>query len=574
MMRTVEKTPHLASMCSWASLGTSQLLGWALALYLGANACPLGRDAIADEVRSGRDLARPVVGMAVAESPSPFSEEERPAKSKQPPSASGNGREPTGGTAAEEVPPGQGMTVVASEPTRRINFAAVLSTVTRQNPQVGYANARIAEAFANYETARTFWLPTIQAGISVNRHDGGLQETSGKIDEVSRWASQSGLGMGAAGTGSPPVPGLADRFSTADAIFEPRVTGSLTAAERSAAAATANNILLAAAVAYIELLRSYQQEAVAAETLQHSQGLANLTAAYARAGQGSVADADRARTELSFRRNDVIRVGETIRVNSARLAEVLNVTSAEVLTPEEPSLVPIELVSLETPVKQLVTTALAQRPELAESRELVQAATYRLKREQFAPLLPSVILGISASDFGGGPDATTDLYRGRFDLDAVAFWDIRNLGFGERSARDGARARVEEATYRQVLVLDRVAREVIEARVQAQSRRAQIPVAEVGVRSAVASYERNFERIRMLQGTPLEVLQSIQALDQARRDYLRSLADYDQAQFQLYRALGCPIPPNPRTGNAQGRVKEPETEAPPPPPPPPPPRSS
>jgi hypothetical protein len=38
------------------------------------------------------------------------------------------------------------------------------------------------------------------------------------------------------------------------------------------------------------------------------------------------------------------------------------------------------------------------------------------------------------------------------------------------------------------------------------------------------------------------VLQSIQALDQSRREYLRAVGDYDEWQFRLYRALGCPIP--------------------------------
>ena len=48
-------------------------------------------------------------------------------------------------------------------------------------------------------------------------------------------------------------------------------------------------------------------------------------------------------------------------------------------------------------------------------------------------------------------------------------------------------------------------------------------------------------RIRGGQGLPLEVLQSIQALDQSRREYLRAVGDFDEWQFRLYHALGCPI---------------------------------
>jgi outer membrane protein TolC len=93
----------------------------------------------------------------------------------------------------------------------------------------------------------------------------------------------------------------------------------------------------------------------------------------------------------------------------------------------------------------------------------------------------------------------------------------------------------------QVQTMDRVAREVVEAHAQVQARRRQIAVAESAVEAATQSYERNTERIREGQGLPLEVLQSVQALDEAQREYLRTLVDYNAAQFRLQRAIGWPI---------------------------------
>ena len=61
------------------------------------------------------------------------------------------------------------------------------------------------------------------------------------------------------------------------------------------------------------------------------------------------------------------------------------------------------------------------------------------------------------------------------------------------------------------------------------------------VKRAVDSFDRNLLRVRDLQGLPIETLQSIQALDQARREYLRALVDYNAAQFRLQRALGWPV---------------------------------
>jgi multidrug efflux pump subunit AcrB len=75
--------------------------------------------------------------------------------------------------------------------------------------------------------------------------------------------------------------------------------------------------------------------------------------------------------------------------------------------------------------------------------------------------------------------------------------------------------------------LERVAREIVESHAQVQARRKQITTAQRGIEAAQASYERNLARIENTQGLPLEALQSIQALTQARRDYLRAVSDFN-----------------------------------------------
>jgi outer membrane protein TolC len=94
---------------------------------------------------------------------------------------------------------------------------------------------------------------------------------------------------------------------------------------------------------------------------------------------------------------------------------------------------------------------------------------------------------------------------------------------------------------RQIRMMNRVSREIVEAHAQMLARHRQIAIAERAVERATHSFERNWLRVRDLEGLPIETLQSIQALDQARREYLRALVDYNTAQFRLQRALGWPI---------------------------------
>ncbi|MCH7987723.1 MAG: TolC family protein [Planctomycetes bacterium] len=429
----------------------------------------------------------------------------------------------------------------AEEYSYDLDFGTALSLVSGNNPQVAFARVRINEAFAQWQAAKVLWLPSIRTGISYNKHEGQLQNSTGRIVDVSRSSLQSGLGVGSVGAGSPPIPGLSVRFHFADAIFQPLIARRTVAARKYAATATNNDLLLDAALAYLELLRAVEEQKIAEETIQHTKQLAELTRNFSQSGQGPQADADRAQAELSLRENNLTRAGETIQVASFRLAEILSLDGIHKITPTEPTVTPINLISVNVPVQDLVATALANRPELSQSRLLVAEAVGRLKREKYAPLIPSVLLGLSYGGFGGGVGGTINSYQDRLDFDAVAFWEVRNLGFGEKAARNEAYARVHQAQLREVQVMDRVAREVAEANVQVQSRKKQISVAESGIKAAEASYTRNLERIRQGQGLPIEVLQSIQALDEAHREYLQIITDYNESQFRLYRALGSPI---------------------------------
>src|SRR5207302_2710674 len=170
------------------------------------------------------------------------------------------------------------------------------------------------------------------------------------------------------------------------------------------------------------------------------------------------------------------------------------------------------------------------RPEVAESRHLIGEAVERLRREKLAPLIPSVLLGLGYGGFGGGTGGNISNFNNSFDAVAGAFWEVRNLGLGERAVRCEAQSRIEQARLKEVAALDRVAREVVEAHAQVQARKGQISTAQEGVQAALASHARNLERIKNVQGLPIEVLQSIQALTQARREYLRALIAYNEAQ--------------------------------------------
>lgn len=424
---------------------------------------------------------------------------------------------------------------------RDVTMANILASVAGRNPEVGFANQRYAEAYAKLIAARVLWLPSINAGIGWNNHAGPLQASDGNVSQVSRSSLTAGLGVQTIGAGSPVVPGLFANFHSADAIFQPRIANRAAAARDAAVRTTINDLLLETALAYLDLLRAHQSRAIAIDIQTHAEELAKATADFARTGEGTEADADRAATELSIRQNEVVRAEEEIQVASARLVELLNDDPRFVLRPLEPAIAPVELVPLDAPVQSLLPTGLTRRPELSEAQHLVGEAVHRIRMEKLSPWLPNVLMGTSYAGFGGGPGSQIANTDGRFDLDAIAYWQVRSLGIGEYAARREARARYDQTRMDQVRVMNLVSREIVEAHAQVQARHRQIAIAEQAVQRATHSFERNWLRVRDLKGLPIETLQSIQALDQARREYLRALVDYNAAQFRLQRALGWPI---------------------------------
>lgn len=422
-----------------------------------------------------------------------------------------------------------------------ISLASALAATAGQNPQVNFARQRIAEAFAHLEAAEVLWLPSIRAGGNYNKHEGRIQDVAGRIIETSRGSVYGGLGAQAVGAGSPAVPGVVVDFHLRDAVFLPRIASQTLGARRQESRAVTNDLMLETALAYVDLLEALQLRAVAEQMLQEAQTLADTTQAFAQSGQGLQADADRSRTEVSFRQMEVRRGDEAIRLASVRLAQLLRADQSVTLVPIEPVLIPIDMVDADVPLPQLISAGLVNRPELAEARFLVGEAVQRYQRERYAPLVPSVLLGLSYGGNGGGLGSDIDRFGDRMDVDVAAFWEIRNLGWGEQAARNAASSRLEQARWRQLQQMDQVAADVAQAQAEVIARRDQLSIAQAAIAAAEDSYRRNRERIRDAQGLPIEVLQSMQSLDAARRRYTQLVADYNRSQFRLQRALGWPV---------------------------------
>jgi outer membrane protein TolC len=429
------------------------------------------------------------------------------------------------------------------ENVQSVSLAAILQQAESQNPNLSFARERINEAYARVDRADALWVPSLRAGINFNHHEGAIQDVAGVVFNTSRGSIYGGLGAGAVGAGSPAVPGLVAQFHLTDAIFQPRIAEHQAASRQFGATAVRNDILRDASVAYLELVRAEHALAIASEAQEHTNKLADITEKYAGAGQGLESDRERMQAELALRDGQLAARQETVLTSSAQLAQILHASPTILLTSDEPAVEPLELMTADGPIEGLVSLGLSRRPELCEQRHLVSEAFERLNRESYAPLIPSVLLGMSYGGLGGGLGGAITNTDDRLDVDAMAYWELRNVGLGDRAAQREMSSAARQAQFREVAILDRIAREVAEAHAKVTKRKQRIEIAKKGILAAEKSYSLNLKRIENAQGLPIETLQAIQALASAQQNYLDAVIDYNIAQVELCRATGWTIEP-------------------------------
>jgi outer membrane protein TolC len=426
-----------------------------------------------------------------------------------------------------------------------IDLATALRLADVSNPTIAKARTMILEALALQLTARSLLLPSLNSGASYHGHNGSLQRSSGKMIDVSLQSLYVGAGANTSVAGTLAIPGVNVFSQLSDAWFEPLVARQRVLGARFSAQATANDILLDVAVLVIELLGN--QSLLDAQRRSESEAyqIVRTTQAYSDTGQGRKADTDRARAEWRYRRADVQKAEEALGVVSARLANRLNLDPGLRLKAVGGPLVPLFLIDLDAPRQDLIKLALERRPDLAARNADVGQAEAYVKEEVSRPLLPTLWLGFSGGGFGGGSNLVPPLvgnFGSRSDFDVRVYWTLLNFGAGNLSLIRRRQAEVGQAMAERQRAINRVRSEVMSALADAQAAHNQIEMARRELASAEPGFLADLARTRANQGKPIEVINSLTLLADARVNLVRALVGFDQAQFRLWVALGSPPP--------------------------------
>ncbi len=432
-----------------------------------------------------------------------------------------------------------------------IDLVSVLRLAGARDVDIAIARQRINQSMADLERARSLWLPSLFLGPTYYRADGQVQTVTGQVINVNRSslflggtaALPNGFPAPSAGTGYPQLNSLSSVLRISDMIFEPLAARRVVAAYQAGLQSRTNDSLLQAVEAYMDLQQACGRLAVAREAAGNAERLAKITESYVKAGQGAEADRRRALAELKHQRKNIQNASGQLLVASTNLTRLLVLDAHLVVAPIEPAEAVLCLIPDDVPLDDLIIQGLQRRPELAQSRELVQAAIVRLKQARLRPFIPSVAATYAGGGMGGGQASFFGNFGARGDFMTSIFWEAQHLGFADRAVMRRSAAEKRTTELELIRVEAQVAADVASAYEQRITSSLQITDSKETVSEAVESLNLNL--INMQQGAglpratrPIEVLQPIQALAQARLDYLDSVISYNRAQFRLKRAVG------------------------------------
>jgi outer membrane protein TolC len=447
-----------------------------------------------------------------------------------------------------------------------INLATAFQLANARPIDVQIAGQQVAAAAAVYDRARLLWLPNIAVGTDYFAHTGPQQNFAGQIVKSNRNTFMAGFG-----------PNVVFAFS--DAVYAPLVARQDLRARQAGVQTATNDAALAVAEAYfgVQQARGDLAGALAAEA--KADELVRKTAQLAK-GLAPPAEENRARVELGRRRQAVAAARERWRTASAELARVLRLDPAAVVEPAEPPALPVTVIDANLTVDELIPVALNARPELAGQQAFVQATLARLKQEKLRPLVPSLAVrsvstnpsgSLGYGAFGGGPSGKFRDYNGRFDIDVQLLWEFSALGFGNRARVEERKAEYQAATLDLFRTQDRIAAEVATRFAEVRAAAQRVNDAEPALREAIELVQKSGEGLGQTRRVgdaltlvvrPQEAVAAVQAFAQANADFYAAIADYNRAQFRLYRALGHPA------NCLSSAVSAPAAAVPPPPVPP------
>ena len=396
---------------------------------------------------------------------------------------------------------------------QRMTLAAVVRHAMDNNPDIGIARAQARDAQAGIGVAQVPYLPTVDYSAAMGPEDTYAYDTEisthATRQEASIRASQLIFDFGKTG---------AD-IARAEALSD---------SAESRLAAKTDEIIMATIEAYLAVLEINLQIGISQQNVAAHEEMHRIVSLNEQAGNGTVADVQKALTRLEAARNQTIDLQAERRAAASTFERVVGVAPGALQTPGPPA-------ASRSVTKADVANYLATSPLLLSLEQDKQSLEAQ-KQSLLLDYLPRVTLDGSARyqvNVGGTTPARTD-GRMMVTVSGTLFDGMERINKVEQID-----ARIEETEYRYRRAVDNLEFDIDDSsRVldTASSRLASIAAQIKSGEEVVSLYTQQFEA-----GTRgiFEVLDAQQELSASRSAHVTAQFDVLRARYRLLQLTGA-----------------------------------
>ncbi len=414
-----------------------------------------------------------------------------------------------------------------SPPGGTIDLPTALRLVGASNLDVELAREKVTEARAANDSARARFFPWITPSLTIRRHQENIQAVNGPILDADKQSLALGVALNA-------------QLDLGETYFQSLAARQVIRSTEATLATRQRETAFRAATGYFDLTRARAGVIAAEEAARVTARHAEQIAATAEAGLTFQGDATRVRAARERAELTLIRARTDQRIAAARLAETLRLDPTVDLTPVDADLAPMSVVTPGDELGPLVSRALAHRPELDEAAARLEIARTNHRAATQGPLIPTIGAQVSIGGLGGGPGTTSIGHD--FDMSSDygigVSWRIGPGGLFDRNRQRETASRERQVGLEQEKIRDQIRRQVVEQHARLRSLAEQITLAKKTLEAADQTAKLSRQRRETGVSAVLEDVQAEDELARARRDYLTTVADYNQAQYALRFVVG------------------------------------
>ncbi len=399
-----------------------------------------------------------------------------------------------------------------------IDLTTVLRVAAADNLEIARASARHREALARRRRQRGMLLPAPGAGAGIGGVDGRVQGSFGDqkdvdfetatVDGTLRWILNPG-----------------------EAIFDGIAASRMAEAQGSAAEMTRQQVLVAVAGQYHDLVRAQAEALARRERADLARRRAGIARVLVEGGLSAGTEAAHLEAEALQREQEVRGAEQAFREGSTRLAELLRLDPSVTLYPLDGEICERALVDPVLSLADLVQIRAERNPAIREAGLRVAAAAASKRAAFWSIWSPT---GVANLLFGGIGETIGGIHD-RTSWNISAGWTLGAWKFGETGISD---ARLDLARLSEEAVLLRTHGTLVRAweasRAAAERSRmakAETAATEIAWRGAISRKEAGLSS----EG---DVLLTADALALARMRLAYAITDFNRAQAELLGDVG------------------------------------